>query len=286
METDQNMQGIMHQLRIMNQQIQAQALQIRQQATQIEANQQMATGTAEPSSEKAKLPDPTKFSGERFRYPAFEEQLVGKMRVDGSFLGSEDVKVHYAFGLLEGSALEFMRPWMQAHRDTGGFTVDTFINQLRNGYRDPELSAQARQRLPTIQQGNRSVIEYIAEFDKTFLEASSQDLPAWQKINYVRQGLSRKTGRLLVGTSQPKGYEEWCQHVKSLEREDAAETARATRTGQPYRGTPPQAFPVAPTPSTHSFVPLGQRAPTIETPPAPEVEMNWELLANAAELLG
>ena len=81
METDHNMQEFTHQLRIMNQQIQAQALQIRQQAAQIEANQQMAAGTAEPTSMKAKLPDPTKFSGERFRYPAFEEQLVGKMRV-------------------------------------------------------------------------------------------------------------------------------------------------------------------------------------------------------------
>ena len=46
------------------------------------------------------------------------------------------MKVHYAFGLLEEDALEFMRPWMQANRDRTAFTVVNFLKHLQDGYRD------------------------------------------------------------------------------------------------------------------------------------------------------
>ena len=132
---------------------------------------------------------------------------------------------------------------------------------------DPELSEHARQALASIQQGNRSVIDYIAEFDKTFLEAQSSDLPDWQKVNSVRNGLNRKKGRLLVGTIQPKEYGPWCAHVKSLEREDAAEAMRSNSYGRNNRLTPtPQSGQPQPTAASRAF-------PPVETPPAPEAEM-------------
>lgn len=231
--------------------------------------QQNRQAPATLSLNKPRLPDPVKFSGERSKYLAFEEQLIGKIKVDGSFLGPEDVKVHYAFGLLEQDALEFMRPWMQTNRDKENFTISAFMGHMRDAYQDPELAEYARQKLSTIQQGNRSTIDYIAEFDKTFLEAQSSDLPDWQKISEVRRGLNRKTGRLLVGTAQPREYASWCMHVKSLEREDNAEAMRTNNASRLNYPRPPasQSLLVPPVPSNH------QQLPRVETPPAPEVEM-------------
>lgn len=220
------------------------------------------------NSAKAKLPDPVKFSGERSRYPAFEEQLIGKMKVDGPFLGPEDVRVHYAFGLLDQDALEFMRPWMQANRDTINFTISAFMGHMRDAYQDPELAEYARQKLSTIKQGNRSTIDYIAEFDKTYLEAQSSDLPDWQKISEVRRGLNRKVGRLLVGTPQPREYAAWCMHVKSLEREDNAEVIRTSNTSRPPVPPSLSAPPTAQTPVSR------QQFPRVELSSAPEVEMS------------
>ena len=90
---------------------------------------------------------------------------------------------------------------MRTHRDKDGFTVAVFLDHLRSAYQDPELAEQARQKLKFIQQGNRPVLDYIAEYDKTYLEAQSGELPDWQKISDVRHGLNKKIGRLLVGTS-------------------------------------------------------------------------------------
>ena len=272
---------MMHQMEAMGRQLQQQNRQIEERSNRFSAvearaanaeNQLLAASqitTPTPSAKRPKLPDPNRFSGDRIQYPAFEEQLVGKIRVDGAFLGSEDVKVHYAFGLLEKDALEFMRPWMQANRDRAAFTVENFLKHLQDGYRDPELTEQARQRLSSIQQGNRSVLEYIAEFDKTFLEAQSEGLPDWQKISNVHHGLNKKTGRLLVGTAAPKEYASWCAHIKSLEREDAAEAARVNSN----RPAPP-VQPAQPGVQRQlSQVPPGPQFPQAELRPTPEIEM-------------
>ena len=61
-----------------------------------------------------------------------------------------------------------MRPRMQAIRDTDNFTISASMEYMHDAYQNPELKEYARQKLSTIQQGNRSSIEYIAEFDKTF----------------------------------------------------------------------------------------------------------------------
>ena len=210
----------------------------------------------------------------------YKEQLKGKMRVDGNFLGSEDIRVHYAFGLLEKDALELMRPWVRTHRDMEGSRSAAFLEHLRSAYQDPELAEQARQKHKFIYQGNRSVLEYIAEYDKTYLEAQSGELPDWQKISDVRHGLNKKTGRLLVGTSQPKEYVAWCNHVKSLEREDAAEASHVNN----HRSVSPTAQPPAPPLRSFSSAPFPRpalapsqepaaRFPPVVTPPSPEVEI-------------
>ena len=218
---------------------------------------------------RAKLPDPTKFNGDRFAYPAFEEQLLGKLEVDGAYLGGQAIQVNYAFGLLEGQALEFMRPWMQSWRNTAFFTVNSFLTQLRGGYEDPELQETARQKLEELRQGDRSVIDYLAEFDKTFLEARSHGLPAWAKINAVRKGLNRKMGRLLVTVKEPSDYSSWCAELKGLARKDDSEGHRASRLPRYDAPRPAQCYISPPVPS----FPPASRFPPIQTPPAPEVEM-------------
>ena len=73
------------------------------------------------------------------------------------------------------------------------------------------------------------MLDYIAEFDKTFLEAKSSDLPDWVKISMVRKGLNRKMGRLLVTVKEPSNYGLWCSELKSLARKDDSEGHRVSR---------------------------------------------------------
>ena len=195
---------------------------------------------------------------------AFEEQLRSKLEVDGAYLGEQSVQVNYAFGLLEGPALEFMRPWMQSARGTLSFSVHNFLGYLRGGYEDPEFAENARLKLGELRQGDRSSIDYIAECDKTFVDARSADVPDWIKIGTVRKGLNRKMGRLLVTIKEPQ---DCIQFV--VRREYEAEDHRVTRfpRNEPIR-TP---LPPAPMPPFTPSVPPA--FPRVEIPPAPEVEM-------------
>lgn len=263
----------------MMQQIEAMQQQLAEQSARLAATENQALPAqaqhtvTQPSyilpSRRPKLPDPAKFSGDRLRYAAFEEQLLGKLQIDGEFLGAEEVKVTYAFGLLEGDAVEYMRPWMQTMRGTLSFTVENFMKHLKTAYQGPEFTENARQKLQRVQQGDRSVVEYIAEFDKTFLEAQSAGLPDWSKINDVRKGLNKKMGRLLVTAPEPSDYPTWCTLVKTLARKDEAEANRTT--GLPRRETQRQPPSSSPTPLNQQELP--PKFPQPEAAKAPEVEM-------------
>ena len=61
-----------------------------------------STTPAQTVPKRPNLPDPGKFRGERFAYAAFEQQLAGKLQVDGAYLGGQDIQVIYAFGLWKG----------------------------------------------------------------------------------------------------------------------------------------------------------------------------------------
>ena len=66
-----------------------------------------------------------------------------------------------------------MHPCMQHNPGTHFFTISDFIAHLRGSYLDPDLAMHAKQKLQTIRQGDRPVIDYIAEFDEF-----APDLPA------------------------------------------------------------------------------------------------------------
>ena len=57
-------------------------------------------------------------------------------------------------------------------------------------------------------QGRRGVIEYLAEFDRTMLEANALKDPDSSKILNARRGLNQSIKNILVSTKDPTTYRE------------------------------------------------------------------------------
>ncbi|KAK9375190.1 uncharacterized protein V1513DRAFT_443054, partial [Lipomyces chichibuensis] len=77
-------------------------------------------------------------------YPAFESQLIAKLRIDGHLIGGEAEQIWFAFGCLQGTAKARIQPWMKAYENnTQKFTRQEFVLQMQRSFSDPEARNKA-----------------------------------------------------------------------------------------------------------------------------------------------
>ena len=82
-----------------------------------------------------------------------------------------------------------MQPWIEANGGAPSFNFSNFLDQLRMTFRDPESTRRAATKLANMQQGTASLTEYLADFDRTMLEAKAHLWTEDSKISYLRKGL-------------------------------------------------------------------------------------------------
>ena len=125
----------------------------------------------QPQAQKH-LGDPQAFVGNQSEYRVFEMALRAKLQIDGAHIASETNRVYYCFTRLAGKAAGMMQPWMAAYANNmAEFTVEKFIGQLQNTYLNPELERLASDKSRNMYQGKKSTIDYLADVDRTILEA-------------------------------------------------------------------------------------------------------------------
>ena len=246
---------------------QGQAVMIEQLRAQIAQPSQLVSAhvtTPHPPMKK-KLPDPERYDGEdKAKYPSFETNLEAKIALDGNILGSRANQVWYAYGRLTGRASELLQPWIQKHKDTPWFTVSSFIEQMRATFQDPELGRRALDKLGSMRQGKQGLREFLADFDRTLLEARGASWDDDVKIDYLRRALSQDLIETLVTVDEPTEYAAFCSKIKWLEQKKDSAQARREQQQQSAPTTRPLPYKPEQPARCHG---LGTHV--VETPPAP-----------------
>ena len=69
-----------------------------------------------------------------------------------------------------------------------------------------------------MKQGRRDLGVFLAEFDRTVLEAEAIMWDDAAKISYLKRALNQDIRRLLITVEEPKSYTGFCTKLKELDR--------------------------------------------------------------------
>lgn len=119
---------------------------------------------------KNKLPELSEFSGKRAEFRPWLTQAKAKLAVD-KLEETEIVRFWYVHSRLRGDALSQTSSWVDSVESTEHMTVDGLVSQLRAAYDDNDTAERASRKLSQMRQGPKSFGTFLAEFDRTLLDA-------------------------------------------------------------------------------------------------------------------
>lgn len=167
---------------------------------------------------KQKMPPTEKFDGEDpAAFPQFQGNLMAKLRIDAAAIGDEENRVWYAFGRLTGTASKRIFPWMQMATGTPEFTVENLMSQMRTAFSDPRQQQKAMSRLNSIKQGNRSLREFLSEFDRLILEAQGWAWADNVKKGYLKAAVALRILEKMVGVEEKEQYSGYCDQLRMVD---------------------------------------------------------------------
>ena len=125
------------------------------------------------------------FSGDRNVFRAWKDQVEIKITDDYTHC-SESVKYGSVYQSLRGEAASRIASWART-QPAYQKTWTNIVNQLAYAYDDPDIQANAVNKLQRLRQGNRSVNAYVAELMTLLVDAGVTD--DTQKKLYLTGGL-------------------------------------------------------------------------------------------------
>lgn len=204
------------------------------------------------------LPDPEVFKGDIASYQNFKHLLKAKLYVDRQALGGPYERLWYAYGRLSGNAASHILPWMIANADSPTAVKDDTVTRLFEhldfNYMDKELQRKAMYNLNALKQGNKTINELLATFDRYLMEAGQQNQPDSMKIFWLENTLNDDIFNRLVNAPSCNTFTEYCiqlqgiydRHQKHQQRtagQRRLPKQRATTTMFPPSTTAPAATP-------------------------------------------
>lgn len=213
------------------------------------------------------LPDPEVFKGDIASYQNFKHLLKAKLYIDRQALGGPYECLWYAYGRLSGSAASHILPWMIANADSptavNDGTVAKLLEHLDFNYMDKELQRKAMYSLSTLRQGNRTINELLATFDRYLMEAGQQNQPDNMKIFWLENTLNDDILNRLVNAPTCDTFSEYCIQLQSIYGRHQKYQQRTTEHRRPHRQ---QA-------TTSTFLPPAVSPAAV---PAQDDPMDWE----------
>lgn len=219
------------------------------------------TRDVDPVRRKAKLPELAEFSGKRAEFRPWLTQARAKLTVDKEG-EAEVVRFWYIHSRLRGYALSQISPWVDSVQTTSEMTTEGLISQLIAAYDDVDASERASRKLSQLRQEGKPFNSFIAEFDRTLLEAGGLEWTDSVKKTFLTNCLSYELRNALVATPTPATYREYCTllHTVSTNLEGLKR-----RRGEKYTPNPSYSRP-ARTEDTMDWTPTVQAAPTTTKP--------------------
>ena len=126
-----------------------------------------AVANAQPAPLPASfpVPDPECYDGNRDKLPLFKSHLLMKLQGDDARFPTEQHKLRYTVGLLQGNAFAQIQPYiLETTIDLTNVTALLHVLEATFGY--PDRTGTAERKLETLKQANRDFSTYYAEFSR------------------------------------------------------------------------------------------------------------------------
>ena len=175
-----------------------------------------AVANAQPAPPPASfpVPDPERYDGNREKLPLFKSHLLMKLQGDDARFPTEQHKLRYKVGLLQGNAFAQIQPYIL--ETTIDFTnVTALLNVLEAAFGDPDRTGTAERKLETLKQANRDFSTYYAEFSPHVANTQWNDAA---KKTALSRGLSNEIKDALALADQvPEAYGEFASYLQLLD---------------------------------------------------------------------
>jgi len=119
----------------------------------------------------AELSDPPKFGGGRKDLRTFIAQLRLKLHGNSQSFPTEQHRLSYAIGRLEGVAFDQILPYIEGTA-VNLPDIDALIKILNDAFGDPDRVATAIRELRSLKQANREFSLYLADFQRLSAETN------------------------------------------------------------------------------------------------------------------
>jgi retrotransposon gag protein len=160
-----------------------------------------------PRRPKPQLPDPDKFTGTPLTWDTWLPLIKAKLRIDGDAIGGPEARFFYLYGRLDGKVQALVTPQLEHAETTQLYDTNDLFAPLLRLYDDPNKVENAEDRLHSIQQGEDTLVVYLAKFERLLYKANANTWPDKTKIALLRKGLaSTMRTRLKAQLSLPTTY--------------------------------------------------------------------------------
>jgi len=179
---------------------------------------------------REQLPKPPEFAGKRSEFRSWLTQIYAKLTTDKAH-EPEPVRFWYIHSRLRGDALAQVEPWVSAVHQNNQHSVEGLVEQLRAAYDDAQAAERASSKLTIMRQGNKPFAAFLAEFDRTILEAGGIAWADQVKKTFLNNCLSKELKTALVPVVAPLAYRDYCSllhtvsnKLEALQKEDKHRT--------------------------------------------------------------
>ncbi|XP_042299927.1 uncharacterized protein LOC121917880, partial [Sceloporus undulatus] len=155
-----------------------------------------------------------KFNGDPEQLPFFLAQVAGHMRTRGDYFPDQGEKVCCVAGRLEGQAAQWLVQLYDC-RAPELQNLGAFMTALRARFEDPFRVDRAKTKFMTLQQGKRSVGEYVLEFRS--VAAQIPDFPEPMLVRQFQDGLNSELLEWVLMRGNPEGLQEWMRWAGEAE---------------------------------------------------------------------
>lgn len=151
---------------------------------------------------RSRLPDPPKFDGDRFEWPAWKVTMENKLYIDSPALGNPTAQFLYIYSRLEGNALKNVTTYVKQNRENGN--PSAFLEYLHTLYGDANAASRAANRLHKLRQGDKQPFaKFLPMLEKELADAGALEWPDEAKKPILISALNQQMSTALVNRGIP-----------------------------------------------------------------------------------
>jgi hypothetical protein len=156
---------------------------------------------------KSRLPDPSKFGGDRSEWTAWKTTMENKLLLDAEAIGDSTALFLYIYSRLDGNAWKSVTTYVRQNRESGQ-PVD-FLRYLEQLYGDPNARDRAATRLHKLRQGDgQAFARFLPIFEREMADAGALDWPDDAKRPILLGALNRSLRGKLANRGIPQAFPE------------------------------------------------------------------------------